>query len=67
MIVVENSFEGKLLIDEDSGLPISTKKGSEHGLGLINIRRVAQKYLGDIAFEQEDGKVIVTAMLQMEE
>ncbi len=66
MIVIENSFEGKLFIDEDSELPVSTKKGSEHGLGLINTRRVARKYLGDIAFEQEKGKVIVTAMLQME-
>lgn len=66
MIIIENSFEGKLLLDEDSGLPISTKKGSEHGLGLINIRRVAKRYLGDIAFEREDGKVIVTVMLQME-
>lgn len=66
MIVIENSFDGKVILDEDSRLPVSTKKGIEHGLGLINIRRATQKYLGDIAFEQEDGKVIVTAMLQME-
>jgi len=66
MIVISNSFQGKAEIDDDTGLPVSTKKGAGHGLGLENIRRVAQMYLGDIAFEQEEGKVILTVMLQLE-
>lgn len=66
MIVISNSFEGNVVMDDDTELPISTKKGSGHGLGLANIRRVAQMYLGDIAFEQEEGKVVLTVMLQLE-
>ncbi len=67
MIMVENSFEGTVELDMDTQLPISTKKGIGHGLGIANIRRVAQMYLGDIAFEQEKGRIVLTAMLQVEE
>ena len=67
MIMVENSFEGIVELDMDTQLPISTKKGIGHGLGIANIRRVAQMYLGDIAFEQEKGRIVLTAMLQVEE
>lgn len=66
MIVISNSFEGNVVMDDDTELPISTKNGIGHGLGLANIRRVAQRYLGDIAFEQEERKVILTVMLQLE-
>ena len=66
MIVIENSFEGKITIDLDSQLPISTKQGDLHGFGLHNIRLVARKYLGDMDFEQEEKKAVITVMLQME-
>lgn len=66
MILITNSFEGHIVLDEDTGLPISRKKEMGHGLGLANIRRVAQMYFGDIAFEQEEGKIILTIMLQLE-
>lgn len=65
MIVVSNSYAGKLMTDEETGLPLSAKEGSGHGLGLANIRRVANKYLGDIVLEQEKDKVILTVMLQV--
>lgn len=55
MIEVRNSAAGKRIIDEESGLPFTTKEGAEHGFGLTNIRKVARKYYGDIAIEQ-DGK-----------
>jgi len=66
MIEVRNSFEGSIVLDEDTKLPVSTKKDVGHGLGLANSRRVAQMYLGDIAFEQKEGAVVLTAMLQLE-
>lgn len=66
MIVVRNSFEGSVVLDENTELPVSTKQDVGHGLGLANIRRVARMYLGDIAFEQEEGDAVLTAMLQLE-
>lgn len=66
MIVVINSFDGSVVINEDTQLPVSIKNSAGHGLGLANIRRVAQKYLGDIVFEQENKKVILTVMLQFD-
>ncbi|MCD7824607.1 MAG: GHKL domain-containing protein [Clostridiaceae bacterium] len=66
MIVISNSFEGWLVTDEINGLPVSGKTDAGHGLGLLNIRRVAQIYLGDIALEQEEGKVVLTVMLQFQ-
>lgn len=65
MIEVRNSFEGSIALDEDTKLPVSTKKDVGHGLGLANTRRVAQMYLGDIAFEQREGAAVLTAMLQL--
>ena len=40
----------KVLIDEESGEVISDPKGDAvlHGFGLKNVRRIAQKYLGDM-------------------
>lgn len=66
MIEVSNSFAGKLILDEESGLPESTKNGQEHGFGLANIRKMAQKYQGDIDIEQKEGKFILSIMLMVE-
>ena len=64
-LIIRNSFQGKLYIDLESGLPFTTKKSGEHGIGLKNIRMVARKYMGDVSFEQRDGEVIVSIMLQI--
>ncbi len=48
-IEVENDFWGELVIDSETGLPISSKEDKQsHGLGLENIQRCAKKYMGDI-------------------
>ena len=48
-IEVENDFSGELVIDSESGLPVTCKEDKQsHGLGLENIRRCAKKYMGDI-------------------
>ena len=48
-IEVENDFSGEVVMEKESGLPISSKvNGKLHGLGLSNIQRCARKYKGDI-------------------
>ena len=64
MIIVKNSFEGRLDLD-DGGLPWTTKTENGHGIGLNNILRVAKMYMGDISFEQVEGEVILSIMLQI--
>lgn len=67
LIEIKNSFTGQLVIDEDTGLPETSKKNKqEHGYGLINIRKVAQKYHGDVAVQSENERFILTVMLMIE-
>lgn len=64
MIEVMNSLKERVLLEEENGLPVTTKEDNgEHGYGLNNIRRVAQKYFGDIAIEQKDGTFLLQVML----
>lgn len=64
LITVENSFHGRLDMDEESGLP-KTQKGNKtaHGFGLQNIKSVAAKYYGDMLIEQKENKVSLKVML----
>ncbi len=55
MIEIENCIYRDVSIDTDTGLPVSTKKNRKnHGFGLINIRKIVQKYYGDIDIEQKE-------------
>ena len=65
MLIVSNSFKGKLLTNPADGLPYTTKKGGGHGIGLKNMLRVAKKYMGDLSFEQNGNEVTVGIMLQV--
>lgn len=65
MLIISNSFEGKLSINPTDGLPYTTKKSGGHGIGLKNMLRVAKKYTGDLSFEQNGNEVIVGIMLQV--
>lgn len=48
-IEVENDFSGNLIMDKETGLPVSSKEDRQlHGLGMENIRRCARKYKGDL-------------------
>ena len=64
MLIISNSFEGKLPINPD-GFPYTTKKSGGHGIGLKNMLRVAKKYMGDLSFEQNKNEVTVGIMLQI--
>ena len=65
MLIISNSFEGRLLTNPADGLPYTTKKGGGHGIGLKNMLRVAKKYMGDLSFEQNGNEVTVGIMLQV--
>lgn len=55
MIEISNNIGETIELNEETGLPESTKSNSQnHGFGLANIRKVAQKYYGDIDIEQKD-------------
>ena len=64
MIEVRNSFEGTAVINEESGLPETTKANkSGHGIGLVSIQNMAQKYFGGIDIRQENGEFLLNVML----
>lgn len=64
MIDIENASEKMVILDEESGLPQTTKKDTQlHGFGIANIQKVAQKYMGDIDIEQGEGNFKLSIML----
>lgn len=71
MIEVSNYFTGSLQWNTESGLPITSKKqkndySQSHGYGLLNIQKVAQKYLGDIVIDLKDDVFCLSILLMME-
>ena len=66
LIQVKNSFSGKLSLDPQTGLPETSKKDKEsHGYGLMNMKRITEKYYGTIQLEQREDMVIFTALLMI--
>ena len=54
--------------DDETALPETRKKDKgSHGVGLANIRKVAQKYYGDIDINQDENSFILTVMLMCAE
>ena len=54
-IEIENDFSEDIIIEKESGLPVSSKEsGKLHGIGISNIQRCAKKYKGDIDIEISD-------------
>lgn len=67
MIEVQNSIQKKVEINEETGLPETTKCDKEHhGYGLVSIRKIAQKYYGDIDIKQEEDSFRISVMLMVE-
>ncbi len=68
LIQVKNSFDGKLMLDSKTGLPETSKDDKEsHGYGLMNMKRITEKYYGTIQLEQRENMVIFTALLMIPE
>ena len=66
LIQVKNSFSGKLSLDPQTGLPETSKDDKEsHGYGLMNMKRITEKYYGTIQLEQEENIVIFTALMMI--
>jgi len=59
MLEVENDFENTI----ESGGQEDVTKRKEHGYGLLNIRRVSQKYCGDMLVERTNGVFKLSVML----
>ena len=67
MLEVKNCIKHSVEIDEETGLPETTKKDKgSHGFGLANIRKVAQHYHGDIDISQDENSFTLTIMLMVE-
>lgn len=66
LIEVENSYYHKIVMDREEQLPVTTKEDKAfHGFGLRNIRRVAQKYHGDIEVETGEQVFRLSVMMQV--
>lgn len=65
MLCIENSFDGRALTLSWDQLPQTTKSNKEeHGIGLRNIRKCAQKYGGDIECQPQGDRFILSVLLQ---
>ena len=66
MLEVANCISKAVVIDDETGLPETTKVDkNSHGFGLSNIRKVAQKYHGDIDISQTENSFTLTVMLMV--
>ena len=74
LLEVENSFNGAVPVQSGGGLALPTTKQSilpgiiaEHGIGLENVRDVAEKYFGGVNIKVKGDVFHVTVMLQQGE
>ena len=65
LIEVKNSFTSEVVFGQD-GLPHTTKKEDVpmHGLGLSNVRREAEKYMGELELKTDRREFSATVLLQ---
>ena len=65
LIEVKNSFAGEVVFGQD-GLPVTTKQedASMHGIGLSNVRREAEKYMGELELKAVQQEFSATVLLQ---
>ena len=72
ILYVENSFDGAVPISKGSPLPPTTKQSilpgiiTEYGIGLENVRDVAERYFGSVNIKVKGDVFQVTVMLQQE-
>ena len=66
LIHVRNSFKGEVIFDEETNLPLSTKERdiSLHGIGLSNVKREVEKYMGDVDIKVKKNEFSVAVLLQ---
>ena len=73
LLDVENSFDGIVPVKKNGSLPITTKQSilpdivTEHGIGLENVRDIAERYFGRVNIKVKGEVFHVTVMLQQGE
>ena len=65
LIEVKNSFVGEVVFGQD-GLPVTTKTEEVpmHGIGLSNVRREAEKYMGELELKTDQREFSAVVLLQ---
>lgn len=63
-IEIENSFSGSVQFEKGNPLPLSSKEGEGHGMGLRNIRNCAGKYGGAVDCIVQGEKFILSIMMR---
>lgn len=67
IMTIENSFDGKLVINSQNELPATDKADKKsHGIGLANIKSTAEKYQGTMDFKVKDRVFILSVMMKNE-
>lgn len=66
LIEVRNSFDGEIKFDSNTNLPVPDKEKdiSLHGIGLSNVKREVEKYMGDLDIKVKKNEFSVTILLQ---
>ena len=73
LLDVENSFDGTVPVRKSGSLPVTTKQSilpdivTEHGIGLENVRDIAERYFGGVNIKVKGEVFHVTVMLQQGE
>ena len=73
ILCVENSFDGAVPVSKGGTLPATTKQSilpgiiTEHGIGLENVRDIAERYFGGVNIKVKGDVFHVTVMLQQGE
>ncbi len=73
LLDVENSFDGIIPMKKGGSLPVTTKQSAipeiitEHGIGLENVRDMAERYFGGVSIKVKGDVFHVTVMLQQGE
>jgi hypothetical protein len=64
-VEISNSYANDVAFDDQTGLPITSKSDPrEHGLGISNIKRSAEKYRGGIDIRLSENEFTLTVLLQ---
>ena len=68
LIQVKNSFSGELSLNTETGYPATSKPDRDsHGYGLMNMKRITEKYYGTIRLEKDGDMVVFTSMMMIPE
>lgn len=67
VITVKNPYEHALLMDKKGNLLSTKDKSDRHGYGLSSIRKIAEKYGGEVIWDVKDEKFSVVIFMNLQE